>query len=186
MSWMVVRSGELYEKPVALVNRSPRSTHAQASLNEVLGTLGAKIVDEAAVTLHPSGPIALPEILAEPSLSQALRASLDVLVHAAGSSDAAHRSLFLLKIFDGFEQRVAYNRQALGANLVQRILWRVPIARRRVHVNQIHDGHSARRKRKVIVGNSQYFFSRKDILIAQPLARLPNQVCIRFRRVLLP
>lgn len=38
LDWLV-RSGELYEKPVALVNTSPRSTHAHASLLETLNTM---------------------------------------------------------------------------------------------------------------------------------------------------
>jgi chromate reductase, NAD(P)H dehydrogenase (quinone) len=90
LDW-AVRSGELHEKPIALVNPSPRSTYAQASLVEVLRTMGAKVIDEAAVTLHPSGPLTLEEILAAPSLSQLLRASLDALLRLVGSQDGDHR-----------------------------------------------------------------------------------------------
>jgi NAD(P)H-dependent FMN reductase len=90
LDW-VARSGELHEKPIALVNPSPRSTYAQASLVEVLRTVGAKFIDEAAVTLHPSGPLTLEEILAAPSLSQTLRASLDALLRVVGSQDGNHR-----------------------------------------------------------------------------------------------
>jgi hypothetical protein len=53
--------------------------------------MGAKIIDEAAVTLHSSGPLTLEEILAAPSLSQTLRASLDALLRVVGSQDGNHR-----------------------------------------------------------------------------------------------
>jgi hypothetical protein len=51
--------------------------------------MGAKVIDEAAVTLYPSGPLTLGEILAAPSLSQPLRTSLEVLARAAGLNDGA-------------------------------------------------------------------------------------------------
>jgi chromate reductase, NAD(P)H dehydrogenase (quinone) len=50
LDW-VVRSGELYEKPVGLINVSSRSIHAQASLVETLSTMAAKLIPEACVTL---------------------------------------------------------------------------------------------------------------------------------------
>lgn len=56
LDW-VVRSGELYEKPVALINFSARSIYAQASLAEILRTMGAHIVTEACVILQTSGPL---------------------------------------------------------------------------------------------------------------------------------
>ena len=90
LDW-VVRSGELYEKPVAIVNPSPRSAYAQASLVEVLRTMGARVIDEAAVTLYPSGPLTLAGILAAPSLLQPLRASLDALLRVTGSRDGSQR-----------------------------------------------------------------------------------------------
>ncbi len=43
LDW-VVGSGELVGKPVALLNASPRATHAQASLRETLTTMDARIV----------------------------------------------------------------------------------------------------------------------------------------------
>jgi chromate reductase, NAD(P)H dehydrogenase (quinone) len=38
LDWLV-RSGEMYEKRVALLNASPRSTFAQAALLEILSTI---------------------------------------------------------------------------------------------------------------------------------------------------
>ena len=90
LDW-IVRSGELYEKPVAIVNPSPRSAYAQAALVEVLRAMGAKVIDEAAVTLYPSGPLALAGILAAPSLLQPLRAFLDALLRVTGSQDGNQR-----------------------------------------------------------------------------------------------
>ena len=87
----IVRSGELYEKPVAIVNPSPRSAYAQAALVEVLRAMGAKVIDEAAVTLYPSGPLVLAGILAAPSLLQPLRAFLDALLRVTGSQDGNQR-----------------------------------------------------------------------------------------------
>lgn len=43
LDW-VVGSGEFMQMPVAIVNAAPRSTHAQASLAEVLTTMTASIV----------------------------------------------------------------------------------------------------------------------------------------------
>ena len=54
LDW-VVGSGELIDKPVALVNASPRSTFAHAQLIETLTTMSAAIVREASVTLTLAG-----------------------------------------------------------------------------------------------------------------------------------
>lgn len=50
LDW-VVGSGELVGKPVALLNASPRATHAQAALTEILTTMDARVVNEASRTL---------------------------------------------------------------------------------------------------------------------------------------
>jgi len=83
LDW-IVRSGELYEKPVALINPSPRSTFAQAALTEILTTMGARIIEEACVTLHTSGPLSPPAILADPQLSGMLRSSAEALLRSVG------------------------------------------------------------------------------------------------------
>ncbi|HEY2156531.1 MAG TPA: NAD(P)H-dependent oxidoreductase [Isosphaeraceae bacterium] len=54
LDW-VVGSGELVFKPVALLNASPRSTHAQASLTETLTVMTAALVPEASVTVPLAG-----------------------------------------------------------------------------------------------------------------------------------
>ena len=48
LDW-VVGSGEFAEKPVALINTSPRAFHAQASLTETLATMSARVASEACI-----------------------------------------------------------------------------------------------------------------------------------------
>jgi NAD(P)H-dependent FMN reductase len=72
LDWLV-RSGELYEKPVALINASPRSTHAQASLAETLATMTARLVPDACVTVAlPGKPLDASAICSRPEISRAL------------------------------------------------------------------------------------------------------------------
>lgn len=45
LDWLVGSTqGEIVDKPVALINASPRATHAQASLVETLRTMSARVV----------------------------------------------------------------------------------------------------------------------------------------------
>jgi len=76
LDWLV-RSGELYQKPVALVSGSPRGTHAQASLRETLSVMMARVIDEAcvAVTLAADG-LDKDGSIADPQISSALRSAL--------------------------------------------------------------------------------------------------------------
>ena len=48
LDWLVA-SGELYEKPVALFNASPRISYAQASLTETLTVMTARLIPEASI-----------------------------------------------------------------------------------------------------------------------------------------
>lgn len=43
-------SGELVNKPVALLNASSRATHAQESLIETISTMDGRIITEASIT----------------------------------------------------------------------------------------------------------------------------------------
>jgi NAD(P)H-dependent FMN reductase len=71
----VVSSGELYEKPVALVNASMGATHAYESLLEILTT--ADVVREASVRAGlPTNRIGEAGIVSDPELSRQLRAAL--------------------------------------------------------------------------------------------------------------
>jgi chromate reductase, NAD(P)H dehydrogenase (quinone) len=46
-----VQAFEFPVKAVALLNTSPRATHAPAQLSEILVTMGARLIPEASVTL---------------------------------------------------------------------------------------------------------------------------------------
>lgn len=50
LDW-VVASGELVNKPVALINAAPRASLAQASLVETLSVMSAKLIAAASITL---------------------------------------------------------------------------------------------------------------------------------------
>ena len=50
LDW-IVGSGELVDKPVALLNASPRSTYAQASLRETVTVMSGRLIEEASETV---------------------------------------------------------------------------------------------------------------------------------------
>jgi chromate reductase, NAD(P)H dehydrogenase (quinone) len=77
LDW-VVRSGELYEKPVALFNASPRARHAQASLIATLAVMTARLITAAFLTVPLIGRnLEETDILSDPELSTAIRAALE-------------------------------------------------------------------------------------------------------------
>lgn len=76
LDWMV-GCETFVNKPVALLNASPRAVHAQASLKETLTTMSARIVDEASITVPILGA-RLDEagIASHPGIAAALRGAL--------------------------------------------------------------------------------------------------------------
>lgn len=79
----VVSSGQIYEKPVALLNASMGATHAYAALKETLTTADAEVVEEASVRVGlPTNRIGEASILADPGLSGTLRSAVVALVRA--------------------------------------------------------------------------------------------------------
>jgi len=50
LDWMVGNES-FVNKPVGLLNASPRATHAQAALRETISTMSACIIDEACITV---------------------------------------------------------------------------------------------------------------------------------------
>jgi NAD(P)H-dependent FMN reductase len=83
LDW-VVGSSELAEKPVALINASPRATHAWASLAETLTVMSAHVVPEASITLPLQGrSLDALAIVEDPELAAALRSAIEVLTTAA-------------------------------------------------------------------------------------------------------
>jgi len=83
LDW-VVGSGELVNKPVAVWNISPRSTHAYGSLTETLRTMSANVLPAACLTLpiHPIRGL-IEERDANPKLAPSLNEALAALVAAA-------------------------------------------------------------------------------------------------------
>ena len=99
----VVSSGQIYEKPVALLNASMAATHAYASLTEILTTADADIIREASVRVGlPTNRIDEAGILADPGLCGALYAAVAALAQAVedrqagvSGSESANRPLEL-------------------------------------------------------------------------------------------
>jgi len=85
LDWLVGGEEFIY-KPVALLNASPRATHAQASLRETVRTMSGCIVQEASVAVPLLGRPADPQaIAADPELSALLRAALTAFARAVES-----------------------------------------------------------------------------------------------------
>ena len=83
LDWLV-SAPELVFKPIGLLNISPRSTHAYASLAETLRTMSTVLVEAACIELPLAGSrLDAAAIAATPEFAQGLRASLDALVIAA-------------------------------------------------------------------------------------------------------
>jgi chromate reductase, NAD(P)H dehydrogenase (quinone) len=72
------------DKPIALVNASPRSVFAQAQLVETLSTMAARVIADASVAVPLSGK-KLDEagMLSDPEIAAPLRAAIATLVAAA-------------------------------------------------------------------------------------------------------
>ena len=70
-------------KPVMLINTSPRSTHAQAALREVLTTMSARLVPEADVVIELRNRGA-----DEPEIAESLRVGLQAFVRACAEPRA--------------------------------------------------------------------------------------------------
>ena len=91
LDWLV-GSHEFPDKPIALINTSPRATHALAALTLTLETMSARIATDACVTLPLLGG-AWDEfaIVADPALAGPLRVAMASFVAfiAAARPDAA-------------------------------------------------------------------------------------------------
>src|SRR5215510_12172422 len=82
LDW-IVGSGELVDKPVALLNASPRSKYAQASLRETVTVMSGRLVEEASVTVHLLGKnMNETDILSDQDMSSILGASLEAFANA--------------------------------------------------------------------------------------------------------
>ena len=83
LDW-VVGSGELIDKPIAIINASARATHAWASLAETLRVMSARVILDASVTVSLDGkPIDANGFVEHAELSTELRRAIDALATAA-------------------------------------------------------------------------------------------------------
>ena len=83
LDWLV-GSGELVEKPVALILTSSRVTYAAAQLRETLGIMTARLVPEASIALElMTNRVDEASLLADTSVCRALREAIRALAGAA-------------------------------------------------------------------------------------------------------
>ncbi|MBI1423844.1 MAG: NAD(P)H-dependent oxidoreductase [Gammaproteobacteria bacterium] len=82
LDWMVGNESFVY-KPVALLNTSPRASHAFAALRETLTTMSARVIDAACITVPLLGTGLVEDaIVRDPQLHQTLTAMLRSLRQA--------------------------------------------------------------------------------------------------------
>lgn len=89
LDWLV-SSHEFPGKPVALINISPRSIYVQASLSEILSTMSATLIKDAAFTIPlPRNRLDVAAMLADSAIAEALRTALNTFVHALSIRQSA-------------------------------------------------------------------------------------------------
>ena len=82
LDWMVGCEA-FVNKPVALLNASPRATHAQAALREIVSVMSARIIENASITVPILGSnLSEDGIVLHPEISAPLRAALAALAVA--------------------------------------------------------------------------------------------------------
>jgi NAD(P)H-dependent FMN reductase len=92
LDWLVGGEEFIY-KPVALLNASPRATHAQASLAETIRTMSGRIVAAASIDVPLLGRnLDAAGIAADPEIASALRAALAAFARAIESGEAIRPS----------------------------------------------------------------------------------------------
>jgi len=87
LDWMV--STEAFvNKPVALMNASPRAVHADAALRETLAVMSALVIKEASITLPLLGSgLSESGIVNHPEISSAIRSSIIAIQTAISHLD---------------------------------------------------------------------------------------------------
>jgi chromate reductase len=92
LDW-VVSSGEFVDKAVALINTSPRATHAWASLVGTLTVMSARVVTAASMTIPLGGrPVDVESIVVDVATSTALRTAIVALAVAVHDTDTERSS----------------------------------------------------------------------------------------------
>jgi chromate reductase, NAD(P)H dehydrogenase (quinone) len=85
-------------KFVAVLNASPRASHADAALRETLTTMAAVIVEPASITIALLGAqLDEPAMIATPSVANAIRDSLTALHQAVASRLTTDRPAFAIR-----------------------------------------------------------------------------------------
>jgi chromate reductase len=91
LDWLV-SSFEFPDKPVALINTSPRATHALAALTLTLETMSAQLVKEASITLPLLGAsLDVDSFVANPEFATPLRRALEIFAGAIRIRDGSER-----------------------------------------------------------------------------------------------
>jgi chromate reductase, NAD(P)H dehydrogenase (quinone) len=84
LDWLV-RSGELFEKPVALFSASPRATFAETSLKETLKAMTARLVSDASITVPLLGKnLDESGVISDSCMSHAIRSALVAFAQVIG------------------------------------------------------------------------------------------------------
>jgi chromate reductase, NAD(P)H dehydrogenase (quinone) len=89
LDW-VVGSGELVDKPVAIINASGRAQHAWISLAETLAVMSAYVIREASITVSLQGStLDADGIIEDAERAPMLRVAIEALADAALRTHAA-------------------------------------------------------------------------------------------------
>ncbi len=84
LDWLVAGE-DFVDIPIALLNASPRASHAQASLKEVVTTMSGNVIENACVTVPLLGSsLDVSGIVNNKQISDVLVSALDVLCLAIG------------------------------------------------------------------------------------------------------
>jgi chromate reductase, NAD(P)H dehydrogenase (quinone) len=84
LDWLV-SSEDFMGKPIAIFNTSPRATHAQASLIEIVTTMAGRVIPEASITIPLMGKkLDTAGIVADPELSQKLHKAIEIFRNVIG------------------------------------------------------------------------------------------------------
>ena len=97
LDWLVSFE-QFINKPVAIINASPRAHHADDALRETLKTMSADIIEAASVSIPLLGAnLDDAGMVASPEVSRSIRGALNEIQRAVMQRDAAHGPSFSLR-----------------------------------------------------------------------------------------
>jgi chromate reductase len=92
LDW-VVSSGELVDKPIALIKASARAKHAWSSLAETVAVMSAHVIRDASITIPLDGRgLDTNGIVGDRDLSTALTSAIEALARAAQQTTGSRRT----------------------------------------------------------------------------------------------